>query len=161
MTNMIQQTYNALKKIPGGHFLFSQFIGYAAPYSGTIYADIEELKDGYARISMKDRRHLRNHLKSIHAIAMMNLAELATGLAINYSLPKNARGILTHLGIDYKKKARGTLTVECFCTIPGNNSRTEYEVIAEIKDKQKNVVAVAKARWLVGPSEKKREVKAV
>ena len=152
LTNLIQQTYNRLKKIPGGHFLFSRFIGYAAPYSGTISADIEEIKEGYARISMKDRRYLRNHLKSIHAIAMMNLAELATGLAINYSLPKNARGILTNLAIEYKKKARGTLTAECFCAIPSNNTRTEYEVTAEIKDKQKDVVAIAKARWLVGPS---------
>ena len=155
MANMIQQTYDRLKKIPGGHFLFSQFIGYAAPYSGTIYPDVEELKDGYARVSMKDRRHLRNHLKSIHAIAMMNLAELATGLAINYGLPGDARGILTHLAIEYKKKARGTLTAECFCAVPTKNTRTEYEVTAEIKDKEKHVVAIAKARWLVGPFSKK------
>jgi acyl-coenzyme A thioesterase PaaI-like protein len=151
MANMVRKTYEKLKAVPGGRLLFSKFVGYAAPYSGTICPSVEELKDGYARVSMSDRRFLRNHLKSVHAIAMMNLAELTTGLALTYGLPDDARGILTKLEIEYKKKGRGKLTAECTCTVPKHNKRAEYDITAEIRDTSNDVVAKASARWLVGP----------
>lgn len=155
MTHKIKQAYDSFTKLPGGHFLFSRFLGLFVPYSGTIYPNVEELKPGYARISIEDRRQVRNHLKSIHAIAMMNLAELVTGLALHYELPKNARGILTNLSISYLKKGRGKLTAECHCEIPQSNAQKEYELISEIKNTKQEKVAIARAKWLIGPKEKR------
>ncbi|MES2504187.1 MAG: hotdog fold domain-containing protein [Myxococcota bacterium] len=151
MPNFIKQTYDRLQKIPLGKQMFSKFVGFAAPYSSSISPSVEELRPGYARISMKDKKRLRNHLKSIHAVSMMNLGELATGLAINYSLPDNARGILKNLSMDYLKKGRGTLTAECTCAVPATNEKAEYKVLAEIRDVKKEIVAKAEATWLVGP----------
>lgn len=151
MSNFIQRAYDRLQKIPFGKQAFSKFVGFAAPYSATVSPYVEELKPGYARISMRDRRGLRNHLKSLHAVSIMNLGELATGLAINYSLPDQARGILKSLSMEYLKKGRGTLTAECRCEVPKNNHKAEYQVIAEIKNTENQIVAKAKAIWLVGP----------
>jgi acyl-coenzyme A thioesterase PaaI-like protein len=152
MANMIKNAYDRLVKIPFGKCAFSKFVGFAAPYSSTISPQVEELKPGYARISMRDKRIHRNHLKSLHAMAMMNLGELATGLAVNYSLPDNARGILKNLSIDFLKKGRGTLTAECHCEVPKTNQKADYAVEAEIRNENKELVAKAKAIWLVGPT---------
>ncbi|MDA0713068.1 MAG: DUF4442 domain-containing protein [bacterium] len=155
MVNKIRKAYDYCSALPGGRFLFSRFLGLYVPYSGTIYPEVQELKKGYARISIKDRRQVRNHLQSIHAIALMNLAELTTGLALYYDLSSKMRGILTHLEIDYLKKARGTITAQCYCDILVSEKECKYELIAEISDEKKAVVAKASATWLVGPKTKK------
>lgn len=137
--------------LPGGNRVFSALLGRMVPYTGTIRPRVEELRDGYARVSISDRRRLRNHLRSIHAIAVMNLAEVTGGLALNYGLPAGARAILTGLSIDYLKKARGRLTAEANIPLPETSERREYEYETVVRDAAGDEVARARARWLVGP----------
>jgi acyl-coenzyme A thioesterase PaaI-like protein len=151
--NPIRDLWGRTQTLPGGRRLFSVLLGRMVPYTGSISPRVEELRDGYARVSMADRRGLRNHLRSIHAIAVMNLAEVTGGLALNYGLPADARAILTGLSIDYFKKARGRLTAEATIEIPGTNERQEYEYETVIRDREGDEVARARARWLVGPQE--------
>jgi acyl-coenzyme A thioesterase PaaI-like protein len=122
------------------------------PYSGTIHPLVLELEPGYARVQIKDRRSVRNHLESVHAIALMNVAEMATGLAMMFGLPDDARAIITRLSIDYLKKARGTLVAEFRCAVPQTNERAEYDFASDIRDESGEIVARAQARWLVGPA---------
>src|SRR6185503_1870048 len=103
------------------------------------------------RIRMRDRPALRNHLRSVHAVAMMNLAEVTTGLAMLAGMPDDARAIITNLAIEYKKKARGTLEAECTTAPPASNEKREYLVEGVIRDTAGDEVARATARWLVGP----------
>ncbi len=134
-----------------GRLAFSQAIGQLAPYSGTIFPEVVELRDGYAKIEIGDRREVRNHLNSIHAIAQANVAEMASGLAMLYSLPENARAIITGLSIDFVKKARGVISAECECQVPEGNQRREYQFDVFVRDATQDLVAKATVRWLVGP----------
>lgn len=136
---------------PGGKAVFSWLLGRLVPYSGTIGARVEELREGYARVTLRDRRMVRNHLRSIHAVALMNLAELSTGLALNYAMRPDARSILKGLSIDYTKKARGTLTAEATAPVLDSNAERDIVVRTDIRDAAGDVVATAEARWLVGP----------
>ncbi len=137
---------------PAGKKIFSSLLGRMIPYTGSIKPYVISLKPGYCQVLLKDRRRVRNHLNSIHAIALLNLAELATGLAMNSALPANMRGIVTRLSMDYLKKARGTLVAECQCDIPRRNEEAEYLLEGIIRDEVGDIVAVGTATWKVGPN---------
>jgi len=146
---MVQQWWARLSPLPGGKKLFSIIIGRTAPYTSTIGARAEELRPGYARWTLRDRRAVRNHLNSIHAVALVNLAEVTSGTAMLMSLPPGTRGIVTALATNYLKKARGTLTAECTCALPEIAGDMHFDLYAEIRDTAGDVVATTTATWLL------------
>ena len=157
----LQRMWNRLRRVPGGSQIFSFLVGQAAPYTGSIGARVVELRAGYCRVMLRDRRKVRNHLRSVHAVALVNLGEAASGLAMMCGLPRDMRGILVGFSIDYLKKARGTLTAECTAPQPERGVRREYELEAIITDEAGEIVARARPRWLIGPITKDTGAKVV
>jgi acyl-coenzyme A thioesterase PaaI-like protein len=141
--------WRRLSPLPGGRALFSMLIGRMAPYTGSIGARALELGPGHARWQMRDRRGLRNHLRSLHAIALANLAEVASGTAMLMALPAGTRGIVTGLTITYLKKARGTVIAECNCRVPEIRGEMPFDVQADVTDAAGDVVARATVTWLL------------
>jgi len=134
-----------------GKWLFSRILGTTIPYTGSIKARIEHLEPGHAVVVLPDRRRVRNHLNSVHAIALANMAELSTGLAMISGLPSGMNAILVGLNVTYEKKARGELRAECLCSVPQGNTRQEVAIDTSVKDHTGDVVTRATATWLVGP----------
>ena len=153
-SNPVRSLWDRWHTRPGGKRIFSALLGRIVPYTGSIRPRIEELRPGYARVVMHDRRAVRNHLRSVHAIALANLGEVASGLAMMYSLPGEARGIVTAIGVQYLKKARGTLTAECHTGDPDWRTPAEHQVSAEIRDREGDVVCRVTATWKLGPRER-------
>jgi acyl-coenzyme A thioesterase PaaI-like protein len=137
--------------MPGGKALFNWLLGRTVPYSGTIRARIASLTPGHVVIELRDRRRVRNHLNSIHAMALANLAELASGLALNTAIAPGVRAILVRFEITYVKKARGRITAECSCTAPRVTEDMDHQVHAELTDGVGDAVARASALWRLGP----------
>ncbi len=154
MENALVERYRRWSRAPLGRWAWSVMMGRVVPYTGSIGARVVELEPGRARVAMRDRRKVRNHLGSIHAIALMNLGEYASGLALLSGLPDSARGIVTALSIEYFKKARGTLVAESVCEPPDWRTPAEHEVVAHILDGAGDEVARVRARWKIGPKEK-------
>ncbi len=145
----IAATWHYLTRFPGGNRLFSKFIGRMAPYTGTINCQVEELDTGHTVVTLRDRRAVRNHLNSIHAIALMNLGEVSTGLAVMYSIDGRGRGIVKSLKMDYEKKARGTLTATCDAVSPTVPGSRELPVEGIIRNESGEVVARITAIWKI------------
>ena len=143
--------WRRLSPLPGGQWLFAQIFSYTVPYSGSVGPRIRHLEPGYARVAIPDRRSNRQHLGSVHAIALMNVAEMASGLAMMSGLPEGIRGIVTNISIEYLKKARGTITAVSRVTVPTVTSDQDFAVISECLDGHDVCVARATVTWRLGP----------
>jgi len=147
----LRTIWDRLAPLPGGKRVFDALLGVLAPYTGSVSPHFEEIRPGYARVAMTDLRPIRNHVGSVHAIALANLGEMSTGLGLMFGLPDDARAIITQLQIDYLKKARGRLVAEGSCEVPATNERRDVEAVSTIRDERGNVVATVRTTWRVGP----------
>lgn len=149
--NFVRTAWDRLGRVPGGSRVFSALVGRAAPYTATIGAHVEELRENFARVTLRDRPSVRNHLRCVHAVALVNLAELTGNVAVAYTLPDDARFIVAGLSIEYIKKARGTLTATSRPNVPRSSARAEHPVEVEIRDRSGELCAKATLRTLIGP----------
>jgi acyl-coenzyme A thioesterase PaaI-like protein len=149
--NLVREAWNLMAGLPGGKALFSKLIGRMAPYTGSIGARITALRPGFCQAQLDDRKEVRNHLACVHAVALVNLAELAGNAGLAYALPDDARFIVAGLSIEYIKKARGTITATSESPVPPSSARAEYDVPVTLTDASGEVVARATLRTLVGP----------
>ncbi|MEE2730655.1 MAG: hotdog fold domain-containing protein [Pseudomonadota bacterium] len=108
--NYVMDMWQKLSPLPGGKFLLSQVISRKAPYFKTVSATIEELRPNYARVSMKKRRAVQNHIGTVHVIAICNLLEMAMGVCAEASIPKHLRWIPKGMSVDYTAKAGSDIT---------------------------------------------------
>ena len=143
--------WRTLSPLPAGRWLFTQLVKWMVPYTGSVSPRVEVLEPGFARISITQRRRLEQHLGSIHAIALMNVAEFASGAAMTTALPAGYRGIVTKMSIEYFKKARGTVTAESRPALPDLTVEGEHDFTSEITDQQGDLIARATVRWKLGP----------
>lgn len=133
-----------------GRWAFSFLIRWVNPYSGRLGAEVSVLEKGYAELILKDKQRNRNHLDCIHALALSNLGELTSGMAVLSSLSADCRGIVTHLSVDFYKKARGTLRCVCRCEVPEIKTETRFAVSSDIFDKDAVKVATVEVTWQLG-----------
>ncbi|BAH38419.1 hypothetical protein GAU_1377 [Gemmatimonas aurantiaca T-27] len=144
--------WERLHRLPFGKRLFSWAVGRTAPYTGTIGGLYTDVRPGYARVELRDRRRVRNHLASVHAVALVNLAEMTSGVALLTALPPGVRGIVTGLSISYTKKARGTLVCETHTESPRDvQANTVQAVDAIVRDAAGDEVARCTVQWRLSP----------
>jgi acyl-coenzyme A thioesterase PaaI-like protein len=101
--------YRRLSRWPAGRWLFARAVCWRAPYFGTIAPRFERLEAGRCEISMPDRRRVHNHIGTVHAIALCNLAELAGGVMTDATIPPSMRWIPKGMQVEYLKKATGRM----------------------------------------------------
>lgn len=146
--------WQRLSPLPGGQWLFAQIFKRTVPYSGSTNPRVRILEPGHAEVEIPDRRANRQHLGSVHAIALMNVAEMASGLAMMAGLPDGVRGIVTTLSMTYHKKARGTIRAVAHVEVPTITEDRDFDVTADCVDREGTVVATATVRWRLGPTKR-------
>ena len=143
----LYQYWSFLENKPMGRWLFHRVLAFINPYTGSLKAKVCVLSKGYCRIELNDRRAIRNHLNSIHAIALTNLGEFTSGLALLSLFTDNLRGIPVDIHIEFLKKARGKLVAECTTDIADFTTEILHTVTAEIRDQEGDIVARTRVMW--------------
>ncbi|MBT8091556.1 MAG: DUF4442 domain-containing protein, partial [Gammaproteobacteria bacterium] len=87
-SNFVLSMWRRFSGWPGGKWLFSRMVCWKAPYFATIRPRFQTLGPGFCVVTMKKRRAVRNHIGTVHAIAMCNLAEIVAGTMTEASVPR-------------------------------------------------------------------------
>ena len=145
--------YDRISRWPAGRWLFSKLVCRKAPYFTSIAPRIETLEPGRGVATIRHRRAVTNHLGTVHAIALCNLAEFVGGLACDVSIPASMRWIPKGMTVAYLKKAVGTMRATATPAFPPRESPEGYELPFEvaIEDPQGEAVFKASIAMWVSP----------
>jgi len=149
--NAALAAWRRLEAKPFGKAIFSRAICFKAPYFSSIAPRFVELEPGRARVAMRKRRAVQNHIGTVHAIAMCNLAELAAGTLTEVSIPETMRWLPKGMTVEYLKKAE--TDVEAVASLPPVEDGAARDVPAtvEVKDAAGQVVCRAVITMYVSP----------
>jgi acyl-coenzyme A thioesterase PaaI-like protein len=109
MASSVLELYRRTTRWPGGEWLFARAVCWRAPYFATIAPRITRLEPGRCEATLRHRRKVTNHIGTVHAIALCNLAELSGGLVTDASIPTSMRWIPKGMQVEYLKKAVGRM----------------------------------------------------
>ena len=107
MSASVLQLYRKVSAWPLGHWLFSRLVSFKAPYFASIRPVMTLLEPNREEATIAHRRSVTNHLGTVHAIALCNLAEFVGGLMTDASIPSTMRWIPSGMTVQYLKKAVG------------------------------------------------------
>jgi acyl-coenzyme A thioesterase PaaI-like protein len=135
-----------------GRWLFSRLVCRQAPFFATISPLVDELAPGLCVVRLRDRRRVRNHIGTVHAIALCNAAELAGGLAIDAAVAANQRWIPKGMTVRYLRKASGTLVATARVRVPDADAPAQdAHAIVEVRDGSGETVFDADITMWVSP----------
>lgn len=139
--NLALQSWNRMSKLPLGKAAWSTMVAARAPYFRSIAPQMRELRPGYAEVALKKRWSVTNHLGTVHAIAMCNLAEFAGGLMTEVSVPSTHRWIPKGMTVEYLKKAGSDLRGVCQSELPSFGAEGfEWPVTVNVLDRDDQIV---------------------
>lgn len=125
--------YRRLAPLPAGRWLFSRLVCLKAPYFASIAPRIESLAPQRGVATLRHRRRVTNHIGTVHAIALCNLAEFVGGLTCDASLPAGMRWIPKGMSVEYLKKAQGTMRATATPAFAPREAAAGYELPMQVE----------------------------
>jgi len=144
--------WQRLSGLPFGKWFFSRLVCWKAPYFSSIRPSITDLRPGYCEVHITKRRAVLNHIGTVHAIAMCNMAEIAGGTMTDVTIPTTHRWIPKKMTVEYLKKAETDLkAVAKLNPIPQFSSASELPVNVTVTDRNDQTVFKAVITMWVSP----------
>jgi len=141
--------YDFCETLPLGKTLMSGAVSVFAPYSSSVGAYVDVLTTDTCTVIMYDYPWLRNPFSSLHAVALANVGEMASGIAMMKQLEihSHLRGIPVKISTEYYKKARGTITGKGSASLTGIDKDCEKDISASLYDTKGELVAKCTVTW--------------
>ncbi len=151
--NSAFRIWQRLSPKPFGKWLFSKLVCFKAPYFASISPRIDELKPGLCVARIKKRRKVHNHIGTVHAIAVCNLAELTAGVMTDVTVPPTHRWIPKGMTVEYVKKAATDLTgTAALSSLPiFGNAPFGLPVVVNVTDTSGDIVLKAMITMWITP----------
>lgn len=132
MASQVLDLYRRLARKPLGPWLFSRLVCWKAPYFAGIAPHIVSLAPGRGEATLAHRRRVTNHIGTVHAIALCNLAEFVGGLTCDASLPASMRWIPKGMTVAYLKKANGLQRAVATPAFPPHEAAEGYDLPVDV-----------------------------
>jgi acyl-coenzyme A thioesterase PaaI-like protein len=150
--NSVLATWRRMSRSAAGRYIFSRAVCWRAPYFSSIKPRFTVLEPGRCEVRIEKRRSILNHIGTVHAIAMCNMAELAAGAATEVSIPTSLRWIPKGMTVDYLGKATSALRATATIDAPRRlEAAREVPVHVQIVDRADQPVLSAVIRMWVSP----------
>ncbi|TWG94413.1 acyl-coenzyme A thioesterase PaaI-like protein [Luteimonas sp. J16] len=133
MAPQVLRLYQSLERRPLGKWLFSRLVCLKAPYFSGIAPRIVALRPGRGEATIAHRRRVSNHLGTVHAIALCNLAEFIGGLTTDVSLPASMRWIPRGMQVEYLARAVGTMRAVATPAFAPHEAAQGYELPVDVE----------------------------
>lgn len=144
--------WQRLSKWFGGKWLFTRLVCLKAPYFGSIHPRFTALRPGYCEVHIKKRRAVLNHVGTVHAIAMCNMAELAGGTMTDVTIPVTHRWIPKGMTVEYLRKAKTNLhAIAELDPVPSFAGTLDLPVTVKVLDTNDELVFRAVITMRVSP----------
>ncbi len=132
MSTPVLRLWRKLETRPFGKRVFSWIICHKAPYFASIAPRMASLEPGRGEATIAQRRRVTNHIGTVHAIALCNLAEFVGGLTCDVSLPASMRWIPKGMTVEYLKKANGTQRAVATPAFPPREAGDGYDLPMDV-----------------------------
>jgi len=150
--NSTLNLWQRLASVPAGKWLFSRLVCFKAPYFASIRPRFQVLRPGNSVVTIRKRRSVTNHIGTVHAIAICNLAEIAAGTMTEVTVPGDYRWIPKGMTVEYLRKAETDLTaVAEISPVPTFEGTFELPVNVVVTDTGNQVVFRAVINMWVSP----------
>jgi len=118
MKNQLSKLVEKLNKRPAWlrYRLLSLALGATVKFMGTAGVKCLHLSSEKAVFRLNNKKKIRNHIGTVHAVASALVAETATGMALGMHIPDGKIPVLKTLNVEYLKRTSGGLTAEARLT---------------------------------------------
>ena len=153
MASAALSLFRKLGRSAPGCWLYSRLICWRAPYFVSIAPRVEVLETGRCVVRIAHRRRVQNHIGTVHAIALCNMAEMAGGLATDATIPAGMRWIPKGMSVRYLKKANGPMTATALVPLSDDpTAAQDLHAKVEVRDRAGEVVFDADITMWVSPA---------
>ena len=117
-TGRLRRLIDGLSKLPSPvrSEAITALMRSVVPFVGTARVKIVEMTAERVRVTVGNRRRVRNHIGGVHAAAMALAAETATGFVVAMNLPDSRVPVIKSMQVQYKKRLKGALHVDAWLT---------------------------------------------
>jgi acyl-coenzyme A thioesterase PaaI-like protein len=151
----MSQTYALWRRLadkPLGRQAFSAGLALRVPYFRTILPSVTQLRPGYCEVRAPLWWGVWNHIRTFHAIACCNMAEIAMGLLAEATLPTTHRWLPKGMTVEYTAKAETSLrAVAELAEIPEFGDPMDLPIPVTVYDANDKIVVKATITVWVTP----------
>jgi acyl-coenzyme A thioesterase PaaI-like protein len=113
----------------------SKLLGRAVPLTGTCGLRYDVMTPERVVISIANRKHVRNHIGGVHAMASSLAAETATGMIVGLSVRDDCTPVVKSIGLQFVKRGQGAMRAEAMLS-------AEQRRLMQATDKGETIVPV-------------------
>ncbi|GAB3178607.1 DUF4442 domain-containing protein [Telluribacter humicola] len=110
-TNDLQRTVRRFMEMPKPIRMpmLSYAIGNVVRYVGTTGIRFETMNEREVVVALSNRKKVQNHIKQIHAGAMILLAETASGMVVGMNVADDSVPVIKSIKADFVKRSQGAM----------------------------------------------------